>query len=572
MSGRGLIEKIRRAAGLSGAAGEAGHGTSKGLMRLLAAYPDAAMVIDHTGRMRWINPAAAAFTGLTGGEAPGALVEAARAVIDRGDADRRNLVVRVGPTEKLFEFTTLPLGAGRAAVLGRDITLDRNLSSALVESRERYKDLVDLTSDFSWETGPDGRFVFVTSRGALGFRASELVGSDPAALIVGAPGDASPFQARDPIEDADVVMRRADGSEACLVAHAVPLIDARGAWLGARGICRDVTADRARDRALSRAHHRERAIAHLVQRVHDEIEPTAMLDAAARALVPGLGAQGVAIFRTPLLAPAPAAVAGLLPDAGVIAGVLADLRGGARDIDRDAENGTVMASLSSFDHAANGAVVAWYQDPAEPDEDSGTLLRQSADQLGMILAQVANKERLEVLSRTDALTGLLNRRAFYEETEKAIARARRTGSPAALCFVDLNNFKSVNDVLGHKAGDEALVVVADLLRRNSRAHDLVARLGGDEFALWLEATTEVGGRVKASQLEADRSLAERFPVAVGAPLGLAVGFAIFDPASGDTVADLADRADRAMYAAKRRLKKRVASGGGATDAATRQAG
>lgn len=92
------------------------------------------------------------------------------------------------------------------------------------------------------------------------------------------------------------------------------------------------------------------------------------------------------------------------------------------------------------------------------------------------------------LSRHDALTGLHNSRAFYEDGERLLALARRSARPLTLAFIDLDNFKSINDDHGHQAGDTALKAVAAELNKQVRGSDLVSRLGGDEFAVLLVDT------------------------------------------------------------------------------------
>ncbi|HTC77354.1 MAG TPA: diguanylate cyclase, partial [Terriglobales bacterium] len=109
-------------------------------------------------------------------------------------------------------------------------------------------------------------------------------------------------------------------------------------------------------------------------------------------------------------------------------------------------------------------------------------VRASEEQLAAALA--AEKE----LSRSDPLTGLPNRRAFYEVALAEADRARRYRHPLSLAYLDVDNFKQVNDDYGHDAGDELLVRVAEVLRRNLRNNDIVARLGGDEFAMLLPET------------------------------------------------------------------------------------
>lgn len=157
--------------------------------------------------------------------------------------------------------------------------------------------------------------------------------------------------------------------------------------------------------------------------------------------------------------------------------------------------------------------------------------------------------RLVHLASHDALTGLFNRRRFEEEVAHQLAQAQRFGTRGALLFLDLDNFKRVNDSLGHRAGDELLCSVAGLLRESLREADVVARLGGDEFAVFLSQADGARAEAAAEQLlQAARGHTHLVGEQVVGTT-LSIGIALV-PDHGTTVEELLVRADLAMYEAK----------------------
>lgn len=159
-----------------------------------------------------------------------------------------------------------------------------------------------------------------------------------------------------------------------------------------------------------------------------------------------------------------------------------------------------------------------------------------------------------VLARTDSLTGLLNSRQFREEVAMELERVKRTRSAFSLVFLDLDNFKWVNDNLGHKAGDKLLADVAATMERCTRRTDSVARLGGDEFAILLPETGRPQVEAQLQRLMTElRTLFAQIP---GMPVSASVGAGVF--ATGEASVDtLLQRADELMYRAKHAGKDRA---------------
>jgi diguanylate cyclase (GGDEF)-like protein len=166
------------------------------------------------------------------------------------------------------------------------------------------------------------------------------------------------------------------------------------------------------------------------------------------------------------------------------------------------------------------------------------------------------RDELYALATIDALTGLLNRRRLLELAEQDLARAVRYGRPLSLIAIDLDHFKQVNDRYGHAAGDVVLGAVADVLRAQTRQHDLVGRIGGEEIAVILPETG----------LEAARQLAQRIRQQIGAlmpvvdcmTISVTVSLGVAEAGPEDvSIQDTLKRADRALYRAKDRGRDRV---------------
>ncbi|MDG0023928.1 EAL domain-containing protein [Trinickia sp. Y13] len=165
-------------------------------------------------------------------------------------------------------------------------------------------------------------------------------------------------------------------------------------------------------------------------------------------------------------------------------------------------------------------------------------------------ARISQAEKqLEYLASTDPLTGLPNRRAFYEQLEQRLQRGADACSRAALILIDLDDFKTVNDTLGHGAGDELLKHVAIALRQSVRLADLVSRIGGDEFAVLVAIAKEKAEGIHTAERIA-RALARPFDLPRASIMASAsLGVSVFPDDAAD-VASLVSSADIALYAAK----------------------
>ncbi|MPZ23636.1 MAG: diguanylate cyclase [Dehalococcoidia bacterium] len=173
-------------------------------------------------------------------------------------------------------------------------------------------------------------------------------------------------------------------------------------------------------------------------------------------------------------------------------------------------------------------------------------------------ALARTQETLREQARTDALTGLANRRYFFESLVVEFHRARRHGRPLTLLMADLDFFKRVNDQYGHLHGDHVLAAVAEIMAGALRKEDVIARYGGEEFAVILPETDETAAGYVAEKLRDAVAVAEFSSQAGVSKLNLSVGLAGLD-ATMTEVDDLIQSADTALYAAKDAGRNRVVS-------------
>lgn len=201
--------------------------------------------------------------------------------------------------------------------------------------------------------------------------------------------------------------------------------------------------------------------------------------------------------------------------------------------------------VRSGDRTTAAMSVGWSQRLERMNDRRVQVVSLLADQAGVALRQVALLDELEQLAQTDALTTLPNRRSWDRTLDTLLSMSAATGHPLSVALVDLDHFKAFNDTYGHAAGDEFLREFADRAHAVLRSADTVARWGGEEFAV---ALPDCQGPVAAEVLERIR---------LGVPTGqtCSIGYGTWD--GQETAADLMERVDAALYAAKRAGRDRI---------------
>lgn len=202
------------------------------------------------------------------------------------------------------------------------------------------------------------------------------------------------------------------------------------------------------------------------------------------------------------------------------------------------------------------AAIRSYRQERDLIEQNEKLRRLNAELESQVAARtqelVEKNEQLKILSVTDKLTGLFNRRKLDEEMEEELALSRRYSQGSAVVIVDIDHFKRINDLHGHGTGDMVLAGIAEILRRCTRDSDALGRLGGEEFVVLCRHSTRDGGIAAAEHLRA--SIASHSFAGVGP---VTASFGVAACRDGDTVASLLARADAALYRAKHNGRNRV---------------
>jgi diguanylate cyclase (GGDEF)-like protein len=221
---------------------------------------------------------------------------------------------------------------------------------------------------------------------------------------------------------------------------------------------------------------------------------------------------------------------------------------------------TVIALIAYAEpvSAISKAMQSYTSENFEPDlpegynDEIGELMANTQGALKKLHSMIHSMHELSI---RDELTGLYNRRFFVEQAEQLLSRAHRYGEPLTLIFIDMDNFKQVNDQFSHLVGDQTLRQVADLMSDTARGSDLTARLGGDEFVIVFPNTPLSRAKNLCERLRTNVEKFDWAPLLQGMVPTMSIGVA--EAQKGDTVEQLIDRADANLHKAKKEGRNQV---------------
>ena len=441
-------------------------------------------------------------------------------------------------------------GSAGAARSGAEL-----LRLALLDSRQRWRDLVCLATDLAFETDAEGRLLFLSPEVVLGWPVGALLGKPASVLLTEPEHGFNPFAASQGYRGRRARLKQADGAVACMSFSAAPLTE-NGVVCGMRGVAQNISEEDARESRAAAALRRADVLEHILWQMRQEVLAPRMMQAVLSGVSKALGSSGAAVVNL-LAAPGPEAVlhqSGEQPTA-LMTDLFECLQAETPDpvMGKDRAGSPLLACPSYTRFGERAGLCVWRAPgSAGWTADDSALLSSVSAIVRVVLEHESIQRELARQARTDPLTGLLNRRSFLEEVHRRIERLDRERLPGTLMYVDLDNFKRLNDCCGHETGDEALVLAAGLLRNLVRPTDLVARLGGDEFALWLDGSDELTAAERAERLRLDGPAAFAQSMPPGAPsLSTSIGIASRNPHIAESLEEVMRRADAAMYEVKR---------------------
>jgi diguanylate cyclase (GGDEF)-like protein/PAS domain S-box-containing protein len=542
------------------------------LRAVIDSIAEGVLILDAKGKVMTANPAAEAILGLSQEQIVGTEPTDMRwgPVHEDGSAwrddehpsldtlatgrPRRDVVKGVrrpdGGRVWLSVSTTrveLPAPHGGFGVVASfvDVTSAVEARHALEQSEHRFRDLTELSADWYWEQDTQFRFIDM-SRGAqaMGIPAQAFIGKrrwdfpwtnmtedDWAAHI-------ATLERREPFRDLQLRRRDANGESVIISVTGKPVFDADGTFTGYRGVGRNITQRKRTKRSLREIVERFRSLTELSSDWYWEMDADLRFTYVSEGIrkVRGIGPESLIGKRR----------------------WETDRVGG--DEEMASHRATLEAHLPFRDFVlarstADGRVTC-VSHSGKPIFDDQGIFRGYRGVARDITARVHAEEELARMAHYDALTGLPNRVLLQGRLKRAMARADRGKTLLAVIFLDLDQFKEINDSLGHAVGDTVLKETALRLESCLRATDTVARLGGDEFTILLEDvhTTEEISRVADKLLGAISESGEVSGHELHLSTSIGVTVYPIDDHDADT---LLRNADLAMYHAKQEGRNNV---------------
>lgn len=407
--------------------------------------------------------------------------------------------------------------------IARNISEHKRTAEALRQSEEKFRSLVESTSDWIWEVDRNGRYTYVSPKveALLGYTPEEVLGKSPCNFMPSEEGKrlrktfCETIMKRESFVALKNTNRHKDGRLVVLESSGVPFFDMNGEFAGYRGIDRDITErQQAQAKILSLASFPELHPCPVIEL--DSAGKVSYFNPAAERLFPDLSELGL---THPLL----------------------------------------HSSVELIEALRQGQQQGESVDEVKIDEVTYELHISYSHDVNLIRIYVRDitqrkhdEEEIYILATTDSLTGIANRREFIAILVREMDHAKRYGTPMALVMYDLDYFKRVNDTFGHDVGDYVLQAVTGLVKENIRATDIVARWGGEEFMVLMPQ----------SDIQAARNTAEKLRLAIAdhhfdKVNRLTVSFGITTFESQDDLNSLLKRVDDALYQAKEFGRNRV---------------